>query len=356
MKIIHTSDIHLASKLTARLPSSKVASRRRELTESFFRMCSAGVNMGASAMIIAGDMFDTSKATKKDIDSVLSIIERAEHMTFFYLPGNHERSLLRDSGETLPKNLFIFENDWTYFDFGNVTVAGRSETSENMFDTLTLDSYRKNIVVLHGELRDKSKEDGVIGLREAADRNIDYLALGHYHTYSSGKIDRRGTYVYCGTPEGRGFDEVGELGFSLLSVNGSEITHKFIPFAKRKMLIKDVDISGCFRTNDVEARIADSVLSLGEENLIRVNFVGERELELRCDKELLQKKFSERFYYIEIKDSSKLLTRAEDYKYDKSLRGEFIRLCLEDDSLSDSEKEKIIHCGLSALAGEAFDE
>ena len=47
-------------------------------------------------------------------------------------------------------------------------------------------------------------------------------------------------------------------------------------------------------------------------------------------------------YYFEIKDSSKLMTRAEDYKYDKSLKGEFIRLCLDDDSLSDEEKEKML--------------
>ena len=356
MKIIHTSDIHLASRLTARLPSSKVAARRRELTESFFRMCRDGMSMGASAMIIAGDMFDTDKTTKKDLDSVLSIIERAENMTFFYLPGNHERNLLRDSREVLPKNLFIFENGWTYFSFGSITVAGRSETSEDMFNTLTLEPERKNIVVLHGEIRDRSKTGGIIGLADARDKHIDYLALGHYHTYSSGKIDKRCTYVYSGTPEGRGFDEVGELGFSLLNVSEDSVTHRFIPFAKRKLIIKDVDISGCLRTHEVESKISDALMDIGEENLIRANFVGERELELRCDKTFLTNRFSEKFYYFEIKDSSKLLTRAEDYKYDKSLKGEFIRLCFEDDSLSDDEKEKIIHCGLSALAGEAFDE
>lgn len=356
MKIVHTSDIHLASKLSTRLPSSKIASRRRELTESFFRMCRDGMNMGASAMIIAGDMFDSEKTTKKDLDSALSIIERAENMTFFYLPGNHEKNLLRDSGETLPKNLLVFEDDWTYFRLGNITVAGRCETTEDMFDTLLLNADQKNIVVLHGEIRDRSKSGGIIGLNDARDKNIDYLALGHYHTYSSGKIDKRCTYVYSGTPEGRGFDEVGELGFSLVNISEDSVSHRFIPFAKRKLLIKDVDISGALRTHDVQARISDALRETGEENLIRVNFVGERELELRCDKAFLTTRFSEQFYYFEIKDSSKLLTRAEDYKYDKSLKGEFIRLCLEDDSLSDEEKEKIIHCGLSALAGEAFDE
>ena len=356
MKIIHTSDLHLASKLSTRLPSSKIAARRRELTESFFRMCRDGINMGASAMIIAGDLFDTDKATKKDIDTVLSIIERAECMKFFYLPGNHERSLIKASGEALPENLFIFDDDWTYFDIGDVTVAGRCETTDDAFETLKLDPVRKNIVVLHGDLRDKTKMGGIIGLKDAADKNIDYLALGHYHTYASGRIDKRGVYAYSGAPEGRGFDEVGELGFSLVEASENGISHRFIPFAKRKLIVIDVDISGALRTHEVEAKINGALIGIGEENIIRVNFIGERELELRCDKVFLEHKFSDRFFYLEIKDSSKLSTRAEDYKYDRSLKGEFIRLCLEDRSLSDEEKEKIIHCGLSALAGEAFDE
>ena len=356
MKIIHTSDLHLASKLSTRLPSSKVAVRRRELTESFFRMCRDGINTGASAMIIAGDLFDTEKATKKDLDTVLSIIERAEGMKFFYLPGNHERNLVKASCETLPKNLFIFDDDWTYFDLENVTVAGRCKTTDDAFETLKLNPVQKNIVVLHGELRDRTKEGGIIGLTDVANRNIDYLALGHYHTYSSGRIDKRGVYAYSGTPEGRGFDEIGELGYSLIETSENGISHQFIPFAKRKLLVIDVDISGALKTHEVEAKINDALIGIGEENIIRVNFIGERELELRCDKIFLERKFSERFYYLEIKDSSKLSTRAEDYKYDRSLKGEFIRLCLDDRSLSDEEKEKIIHCGLSALAGEAFDE
>ncbi|MBQ3017056.1 MAG: DNA repair exonuclease [Clostridia bacterium] len=356
MKIIHTSDIHLASKLTSRLPSSKVASRRRELTQSFLRMCSEGMNMGASAMIIAGDLFDTEKITRRELDSLLAIIERAEAMTFFYLPGNHERDALAASGEQLPKNLIFFGKDWTYYKLGDTTLVGRSETAADMFDTLRLSPYDKNIVVLHGELRDRSAAGGVIGLTDAADKNIDYMALGHYHTYGKTPIDRRGVAVYSGTPEGRGFDEVGEMGFSLISCDEGGVRHRFVPFAKRKLYITDVDITGALRTTDVERRIAEATADIGSEHLIRVNFIGERELELRCDKAFLTDRFSEKFYYFEIKDSSKLLTRAEDYRFDKSLKGEFIRLCLADETLTDEEKEKIIHCGLSALAGEAFDE
>ena len=355
MKIIHTSDIHLASALTSRLPSSKVASRRRELMGNLSRMTEFAKKERVGAIIIAGDLFDTERVSARDIDSVLATIEGAREVAFFYLPGNHEGDILLSSGQRLPENLFIFGDDWTYFKLGDTVICGRAETSKDMFDTLMLDEGHKNIAVLHGELRDRSEAGGVIGLSDAAGRNIDYLALGHYHKYSKRDIDKRGVAVYSGAPEGRGFDEVGEMGFSLIDTDMPR-ANLFIPFAKRKLLITDVDISGAFRSFDVAERISAAVADMGKENLITVNLVGKRELSLSFDTELMKEKLLGGFYYAKIKDSSKLVTRAEDFVNDKSLKGEFIRLCLSDTTLTDDEKQKIIHCGLSALGGEAFDE
>ncbi len=355
MKLIHTSDIHLASALTARLPSSKVRGRKKELMSNLLRLTEEAHRIGACGIIIAGDLFDSDRITKKELDSVLSVIEGARDIDFFYLPGNHERGALSENVIALP-NLHIFGKEWTYFKHGGVTFVGRSETGAGMFSELSLDKLEKNIAVLHGEVRDKSIEGGVIGLREAIGRGLDYIALGHYHTHSQYKLDERTVAAYSGAPEGRGFDELGDMGYLLIDTASEPIAPKFIPFAKRKLIAIDTDISGALRTHDVEARISDAVRGISSENLIRINLTGSRELELRCDKDYLTEKFASEFYYFEIKDKSKLLTRAEDYRYDKSLRGEFIRLCLSDETLSDEEREKIIHCGLSALSGEAFDE
>ena len=43
---------------------------------------------------------------------------------------------------------------------------------------------------------------------------------------------------------------------------------------------------------------------------------------------------------------------SDDYKNDKSLKGEFIRLVLSKDELGDDEKAAIIECGIRALAGD----
>ena len=58
------------------------------------------------------------------------------------------------------------------------------------------------------------------------------------------------------------------------------------------------------------------------------------------------------FYHFEIKDESSIRINPDDYKYDRSLKGEFIRLVSAKADLSDEEKDKIIRTGLAALMGE----
>ena len=44
------------------------------------------------------------------------------------------------------------------------------------------------------------------------------------------------------------------------------------------------------------------------------------------------------------------------YENDASLKGEFIRLILRQEGISDEGKKKIIICGIKALSGEEVDE
>lgn len=357
MKIIHTSDLHLASPLSTRLASSKVSSRKRELMANMLRLTAAATEQSAAAIIIAGDLFDSEKIGKRELDSVISVIKGVPDIAFLYLPGNHERDVIERHGD-IPENLHIFGKGWGAVKLGNVTVYGRSETAAGMFDTIDPDPLSVNIAVLHGELRDKSAEGGAIGLGEIGEKKIDYLALGHYHSYSQTEFGRngRGKAVYCGTLEGRGFDETGDKGFCLINIDEGEVSHRFIPFAKRRLHEIEVDISGATDTHELILRIISAIGDIPKEDMVRICFIGSRELDLRYDKLFICEKFSTGLYYFEIKDKSKLCTRAEDYRYDKSLRGEFIRLCLDDATLDDKERELIIHCGLSALAGEALDD
>ena len=88
--------------------------------------------------------------------------------------------------------------------------------------------------------------------------------------------------------------------------------------------------------------------------LLRVRLIGRKAPEVKFDLEFIKERLSPSFYYFEIKDKTRLKISKEDYLHTKSLKGEFIRLVLSDESLSLEEKEEIISVGISALMGESI--
>ena len=352
MKFLHTSDLHIGSPLTSRLSPEKVRERKNELLSSFERMIEEAVYQKAVAFIIAGDMFDSEKITKSTAERVLGAIARYPYLDFLYLSGNHEKNALVSCGIPLPMNLKLFGEDWTYFNYGEVTVAGRSEIAPDMFTSLDLDYRKTNIVVLHGALAEGKSGGEIIGRRELEGKHIDYLALGHYHSYSEHRIGDTGIAVYAGTPEGRGFDEVGEKGFVMIDADGRRALHTFTPIAKRRLHIADVDLSGAEGRADIDARVEKALLGISHNDLVRVRFCGKRSPELFPDEDAIKSRWQNSFYYFETKDETSLEINPDSYKYDRSLKGEFIRLVASKTDISDAEKDKIIRTGLAALMGE----
>ncbi len=353
MKIIHTSDLHIDSPLTSRLSEAKRDERRRELLYNFERLTLTAREIGARIIIIAGDLFDTERVTARAKSIVLSCIERSGDIAFLYLPGNHERDALL--GESLPCNLKVFGKEWTYFETSDILFAGRSECEKNMFNSLVTKEGKKTVVVLHGEPSTHSAPGGKIGLSEIPNKKIDYLALGHYHSYSRTVIDGA-TFVFCGTPEGRGFDEVGEKGFSLIEYDGEKMIDSFIPFAKRKLHEIRFDIHGIYTTAELEDRVDECLRAIPRSDLVRLTLCGSFYIRLTKNTDGLTRRYSHLFYYFEIKDESRPEIQTEDFVYDKSLRGEFVRLVLADESLGEEEKQKIIRTGLCALDGDIEEE
>lgn len=350
MKILHTADLHLSSPLTSRLSGKKSVARRRELRETFIRMTEYARDNGVDAFIIAGDLFDDESVSPTDVDAVLSAIRRCEGVEFYYLHGNHEGRAISPKYQEIPANLHLFSDDWSYYDIGNVRIAGRGKNSEGMFSELVCAPDKFNIAVLHGEVRDKCDGAYAIGLNEARETELDYIALGHYHAFREYRPTKRLSAVYSGVPEGRGFDEVGERGFVIIETD-NDLRYRFVPFAKRLVLQINIDISSAFSSADIEKSIEENLVGVSRDNLIRIVLDGHRTPELRYDISYLCDIFKSGFYYLEIKDKSKIKINSEDYKYDKSLKGEFIRLCLA--NIADEETAAaVIECGLQALAGE----
>lgn len=356
MKFIHCADLHLDSKIDT-IPTQKSKIRREEIVNSFERLCDYATENAVTAVIIAGDMFDTERVTSKTKARVLKAFEKNSSVDFLYLSGNHDDNVFLSEVENLPKNVKVFGESWTSFNYGNVVISGIDFAGANVLsahDSLFLEQDKINVVVMHGQVAGyKSNEKAeVISIPKFKNKNVDYLALGHIHSYSEGVIDERGKYVYCGCLDGRGFDETGKKGFVLLETDDCKIKHQFLPFSSRCLYEVEFDVSG--KTDWLSAK-EQLLLQLEKEydanSLLKIVLKGEHDTEFDVDKETLTLRLNERYFFAKVYDKTVLSVKLEDFDADKSVRGEFVRSVLQSE-LDEEMKRKVIMLGLNALKGE----
>lgn len=358
MKIIHCSDIHLGASMTTRLSMEQAAARREELLHTFMRMVDYAQNEQIEAILIAGDLLDTDYADIKTRNVLIDIVASHPDIRFFYLCGNHDEDNLLLSSASLPDNLFTFTHSWRTFDLGGAKLTGviLGEKNADIYASLTLDPADYNIVMLHGGKtggRDYDNPD-TVNLDALKHKNIDYLALGHLHTYQTGALDKRATYCYSGCLEGRGFDECGEKGFVVLDLGPEGHTTTFVPFARRKLYEIEVDISYCASLSDFSSAIARALTEPTSGDFVRLVFVGEYDENSQKYFNIATLEYREKYYYFEYKDKTRPRIDIESFRGDISIRGEFVRV-VEASDLSDDEKREIIMLGLRALSGEEVE-
>lgn len=362
MRLIHCGDLHLDARMETGLDTVRARERRVELLMTFARIIETATEQGASAILLAGDLFDTARVTEKTRRFVGDAVVSHPELTFLSVRGNHDSAvapLFPD--DTPPANwhdLSDGEGWHTVMLDERVIVSGREcPTRAEDYETLpTPDPDHYHIVLLHGQV---SRGDAVgedrIALGRLAHRGIDYLALGHEHAFRCETLDPHGLWAYCGCPEGRGFDECGAKGCILLDTDLVPAESvRFLPLARRELHEIPVVLDGCTSFGDIQTRVTDAVEGIDGGDMVKVVLTGELPPEVVRDTVHLGRMLDERFYFARVKDECRLLIRPEDYLGDISLKGEFVRTVLGS-SLTDEQKERTILAGLRALRGEEVD-
>ncbi len=350
MKLIHCADLHLDSRMETHMSAEKATRRRSEILGAFARIADYAKENGVAAILIAGDLFDRGTGTVKTRRFVLNTIAAHPEILFYYLSGNHDESGFEPSDD-LPENLFLFGSDWKTYRLGDLTLTG-CERPDPM--TLSLRPEDLNIVLLHGQIVDALTASGEnIPLRAYRKKHIDYLALGHLHSYSSYPLDERGIACYAGCPEGRGFDECGETGFVLLETTPDrKIRSRFIPFADRSLHEISVDLTGIATQNALEERVDSALVGIPSKDMVKVVLEGKLPTDVPLDLNQLEEQLEQSFFFVKISNKIRLLIRPEDYAHDISLKGEFVRMTYAREDLSEEEKDRVLACGLQVLCGE----
>lgn len=409
MKIIHMADVHLDSPLTSHFDARCAAKIRAGILNLFKKTVAYAVSESVNTIIIAGDLFDGTGVSQATKTEVKNIILKNSSIIFFYVPGNHDEDISTFFDE-IPDNLKIFGNKWTYYRLNTrVIVAGTTLKNNDMYTSLKLKSEDINIVTLHGQIVkagiggtaanrldiaiDNNAEDNAyknpdINTKLSADKsadksankntennidnnsdniylnslknsNIDYLALGHVHSFSINELDSRGRYCYCGCLCGRGFDESGKHGFVLLDIDEEKgrIVESFVELPGQNIYDLKADISTCVDNYEIAEAIRKCLDANGcrQDDIVKVTLVGNVNVETQKDPVYLARQFEEEFTYFAVKDDTKYSIDYNSYIHDMTLKGEFIRTVILRNDLDENEKNRIIRCGICALKGEESD-
>ena len=407
VRLIHTADLHLDTTFSSRFSKEEAEERRQGLLLAWNKLLDFGAEKRVQAVLIAGDLFDSPVVSRSTMDIFLSSIRKNSEISFFYLRGNHDTKNTFRFQENLPKNLFLFSHEGKKYRLNEKLVLagqefyGRGEQEEEnyFFDSEEEEeqalkegmncfpekeepaqgiwNFKEedcNLLMLHGMLRESSvsketseekaasertpeavqTEDG-ISLRALSKYPIHYLALGHIHKREEGRFGAL-RYLYPGCLQGRGFDEEGEKGFYYLEINeqNKEIRTEFVPLRDGEFRIIEVLLSEEDGSLEALEKITERIReeNAGEKDSLRIILKGEKSPEGERNLRYLEKQLSENHAYVEIKEECRLKLYKEDFMHEKSLKGEFLRMVSDSESLSEEEKEKIILLGIGLLQGE----
>ena len=411
VRLIHTADLHLDSAFSSRFSKEEAEERRRNLLIAWNKLLQYGIERRVQAILISGDLFDSPVVSRSTMEIFLSSIRKNPEISFFYLRGNHDTKNTFRFRDFLLMNLFLFSKEGKKYRLKEKLVLlgqefygterrnefpeepygteRRSEFPEESYGTESLlelpeepeelveeellspssakDAVQSiwnlkeedcNILMLHGALREGGSEvqnEQGISLKQLSRYPIHYLALGHIHKREEGKCGSL-NYIYPGCLQGRGFDEEGEKGFYYVEIEEEtkEIKAEFVPLKEGAFRIIPLFLSEEDGTLDAEEKIRESLKKEGAEakDSVRIILKGEKRAEEERNLRYLEKQLEEEYAYIEIKEETKLKLRKEEFIHEKGLKGEFLRMVSESESLSEEEKEKLMILGIGLLQGE----
>lgn len=342
MKIIHTADIHLDSPLVG-VADSKL--RRTELLRAFANMAEIADNNGVEAIIVAGDLFDDKYVSRQTVATVAQVIN-GSRAQWFVLQGNHGDAQPYLQLKQLCPQIKMFGEDWTSYTLGNVCICGR-ELGVNdaaYWKTFSAAPNKYNILVLHGDL--DSDAYGQIDKRAIAASDVNYVALGHRHTFAKHSFGRVPA-CYCGVLEPRGFDESGESGFVMLDTDTNKI--KFVPQYLRRVENVRIDVSAVSTDLELEKAVLDLTAAVSARNYLNLEFVGALHEGVNVER-TAREVLSGKYFALRVKNSTSVPYDVQKLKTEVSLRGEFVKLALE---IQDPVlRDEVLDMGIRALGGE----
>jgi exonuclease SbcD len=362
LKILHTADIHLGRAY--RGLGAKGEGLRQAQMETLERIVNLAAAEGCDAVLVAGDLYDSSQVSGGLVRQSLALFNRLD-VDVLVLPGTHDplseasvyfRPEFKNAG-----NVRVFGVHGTSFEAAGFRIHGRpldGSCGARPLEGLKSDHEAEgNIALAHASIEIPSKsseDDSIISRQEISTSGLDYLVLGHWHTmadYSSGGVSA----WYPGSPEVLKFGECEGPGSVLLvTIDSGQVKVEPRRVGRFSWVEKTIDVSLFPPDGALEAEIRSAA---GEDVLARVKLTGTLPKGARVGVDELTEALEAEFFHLEI-DAGGVGRRQEDLEsFPEGSLGSFyverLREEIKKANAPDRERlEEALYRGASVLAGE----
>lgn len=276
IKILHSGDWHLDSPM---LGHSEQQSRflRNALAQVPGKMAAVRRQYGCDLVLLAGDLLDgaCSAQTYQDLYCALQDME----VPVFITPGNHDFGASDSIWNTRdwPENVYIFKGETVQsvalpeLDLRLYGAGFESMDCPGLLRDFKAQQQEKYAVgVFHGDPTQVNSSYNPITTAQVEGTGFDYLALGHIHkggSFQAGKT----LCAWPGCPMGRGYDEPGEKGVLVVTL---EDTAKatFVPLDTPRFYNLQVPAE-----DDAQAALNEILPPMGSEDFYRITLTGPSE-------------------------------------------------------------------------------
>ena len=356
MKFVHIADMHFDLPFTSLAIKEGLTQKRRLEQRKVLKKVIEYIKQNKIELLfIAGDFYEQEYIRKITIDYINNLFKQIPETKILIAPGNHD-PLIKNSyykEYNWSKNVYIFNSQINKINIENINIYGYGfedfYVKDSGIEQINIDEKEKiNILITHASLDSSKAEDmqyNAVSASNLEKLGFDYIALGHIHK-SNYKTNEK--IVYPGSGIALGFDELGKHGMIVGDINleNKNIEIEFIKLDETEFVQKEINVEEIFSEEELIEKINN--LNLEEKNLYKIILTGKRNYNID-EKKIL--KLINKQNILKIKDFTKTKFNLEKISKEESLKGFFIKECLEKLEIEENKKiiEDVIELGLELL-------
>ena len=317
IKMLACADLRLGAVSAERLDIKQSHTWQAARNEKYAKLIDKASQNNAAYVSLWGQIFGQARVSESVIDTLFQAIREEASVTVL---------------------AFLDASEYK-------RISYRSDIPENLhlINMQSQDSYLDNRIALR-------VKDGAVEL-QLGDNDAIIVSRNNTGNYTLNGMSGNNV-IPSYEPTGFEDSQDTECGYGIIEWTEDKLG-QFKVIRDSKYVYKAVELKILPEDDEKEIlrKINNLIRSIDRDTFLRITLTGRSAFGLTMNSDALKSQLQNRVFYVEVYDNTVMDIDEESFETDISLRSEFVRLALQDGSLSESERNRLISLGWNALSG-----